>query len=241
MTTKTISLNMKFWHDGKNDSTRLRNVQFCWNELKNLWNYLIQHNIKGNINLYDFSETKFMDDATHIPYPTGTYRKAEKTNIILKQQSHCNFFMMIDSDAFFDTDDYNLVLDTILNLNTGDVITFDLAKLDNNINNYIINNKFNKNLADWSYAYSGNRINGPLNGYSGGLGGVYICDTNLLLSLGGFDEKYKGWGGEDGDMLGRIMYSSILHSIKPIRNFAPYHLPHFSDWGNELYSQRFLN
>jgi predicted glycosyltransferase involved in capsule biosynthesis len=236
----TISINMKFWHDGHNNSTRLRNVEFCWKELKNLWDYLTINNVYGNINLYDFSMDKIISDSIHISYPTGTYKKAEKTNIILKQQANCDFFMMIDSDAFFDISDYGLLLDIIKNLGSGDVVTFDLAKLNDNTQDYIVNNIFDKNLADWSYAYSGSRSNGPLfNGYSGGLGGVYICDTNLLVSLGGFDEKYTGWGGEDGDMLGRISYSSIPHKIIPTKNFAPYHLPHFSDWGNVLYSQRF--
>jgi predicted glycosyltransferase involved in capsule biosynthesis len=73
----------------------------------------------------------------------------------------------------------------------------------------------------------------------GGLGGVYICDTKLLIDLGGFNEKYTGWGGEDGDMLGRIWYSEIHHKFRPTNHFAPYHLPHYYDWGNPLYSQRF--
>jgi len=236
---QTISINMKFWHDGYANSTRLRNVKFCWKELKKLAAYLLDNNVTASVNLYDFSETQIIEDATHISYPVGTYKKAEKTNIILKQQAGSSFFMMIDSDAFFDSVDYDFVLDIIKNLKNGDIVTFDLAKLNDNVNDYIIDNIFYKNLADWSYAYAGNRDNGPLAGHNGGLGGVYICDTNILLSLGGFDEKYIGWGGEDGDMLSRIWYSDLPHNFKPTRHFAPYHLPHLSDWGNELYSQRF--
>lgn len=235
----TISLNMKFWHDGFEDSTRLRNVIFCWDKLKDLNQYLLKHNICSVVNLYDFSEYRFMSEAKHISYPVGTYKKSEKTNIILKDQSDYQFFMMVDSDAFFDEEDFEKCLNLISLLKAGDVITFDLAKLEDNINQYLINNKFYKNKANWSYAYSGDKHNGPLNGHMGGLGGVYICDTNLLLNLGGFDEKYIGWGGEDGDMLSRIMYSPIYSSITPIRSFAPYHLPHFADWGSSLYGRRF--
>ena len=126
-------------------------------------------------------------------------------------------------------------------MNKGDVCTFDLAKLEDNISDYIIDGNFIIDKANWSYAYSGARENGPLRHHTGGLGGVYLCDTELLLSLGGFDEKYEGWGGEDGDMMGRIYYTHITHSIKPTNNFAPFHLPHFSDWGNKHYSQRFNN
>lgn len=236
----TISINMKFWHDGREDSTRLRNVRFCWNKLQDLFQYLRYNQIEAAINLYDFSATQYISGSKHIPYPVGTYKKAEKTNIILKEQSNYKFFMMVDSDAFFDYLDYNNILRVIKDLNAGDIVTFDLAKLEDNTESYIIDNEFYKDRANWSYAYSGDRKNGPLNGYSGGLGGIYICDTTLLMDLGGFDEKFSGWGGEDGDMLNRIIYSGKQYRLIPTRHFAPFHLPHFSDWGNSLYSQRFL-
>lgn len=236
----SVSINMKFWDDGQVNSTRIRNVFFSWEELKKLTSFLRKKNIKANCTLYDFSPEKIVNDSIHIPYPLGAYKKAEKTNIILKQQIDYDFFMMVDCDAFFYKDDYDKFYELFCQLNNGDVITFDLAKLDDKIDDYIINNEFYIENANWSYAYSGNRSNGPLNGYLGGLGGVYICDTNLLINLGGFDEKYIGWGGEDGDMLGRIWVSKIPHTFRPTRNFAPFHLPHFSDWGNRLYSERFI-
>ena len=237
----SISLNMKFWDDGHPESTRIRNVNYSWGELKKLTNFLKENGIESVCNLYDFSVNQIVSDSTHISYPLGVYKKAEKTNIILKEQKNYDFFMMIDCDAFFHKDNYDMFLDIIKNLNKGDVITFDLAKLENDVDKYIIDNIFYPEKADWSYAYSGDKKNGPLNGYIGGLGGVYICDTNLLIDLGGFNEKYVGWGGEDGDMLDKIWYTSIPHSLKPVRHFSPYHLPHFSDWGNKLYNQRFEN
>lgn len=48
-------------------------------------------------------------------------------------------------------------------------------------------------------------------------------------------------GGEDGDMMGRIWKNGFSNKIKPIRNFAPFHLPHYSDWGNINYNKRFLD
>jgi predicted glycosyltransferase involved in capsule biosynthesis len=235
----SISLNMKFWDDGQPDSTRIRNVNFSWGELKKLTSYLKNNNIDADATLYDFSPEKIISDSIHIPYPLGVYKKAEKTNIILKDKGGYDFFMMIDCDAFFHEQDYEKLLDLIKNLDKGDVCTFDLAKLENNIPDYIVDGKFIIENADWSYAYSGSRENGPLRHHVGGLGGVYLSDTNLLLSLGGFDEKYVGWGAEDGDMMGRVYYSEIPHKIKPTNNFAPFHLPHFSDWGNENYTKRF--
>lgn len=235
----SISINMKFWDDGQPDSTRIRNVNFSWEELKKFTSFLTDNGVNAVCNLYDFSVDRMTKDSKHISYPLGVYKKAEKTNIILNDQQNYDFFMMVDCDAFFHKDDYDKFLDLFKTLNRGDVVTFDLAKLEDRVNEYIIDGEFHVDKADWSYAYSGNRQLGPLNGYLGGLGGVYICDTKLLTDLGGFDERYIGWGGEDGDMFSRIWESQIPHAFKPIRNFAPFHLPHFSDWGNKLYNKRF--
>lgn len=238
---KTISLNMKFWHDGQEDSTRTRNVIYCWNDLKKLNTFINNHSMNFNSScyLFDFSPEKIIEDAIHIPYPIGEYKKAEKTNIILKQYvNHLDYFMMFDSDTFFDFQDYDNLIKIIDNLEKNDIITFDAAKLDD-INNCFIDGVFDRTKANWSYAYSGSRENGPLNGYRGGLGGVYIIDTSILLNLGGFDEKYIGWGGEDGEMMNRIYNSGFLNNIKPQKNIAPFHMPHFCDYGNDKYYQRF--
>jgi len=235
----SISLNMKFWDDGQPDSTRIRNVSFSWKELKKLTSYLNNNGINAVSSLYDFSPEQIIPDSIHISYPLGVYKKSEKTNIILKDKKDYDFFMVIDCDAFFYEQDYEKLLELLKNLEKGDVCTFDLAKLNDNVSDYIVNDNFIIEKSDWSYAYSGPKENGPLRHHNGGLGGVYISDTNLLISLGGFDEKYVGWGAEDGDMMGRIYYSEISHKIKPTNNFAPFHLPHFSDWGNEKYYKRF--
>ena len=80
----SLSLNMKFWDDGQPDSTRIRNVKFSWNELKKLSSYLNANGITTEASLYDFSPEQIISDAIHISYPLGVYKKAEKTNIILK-------------------------------------------------------------------------------------------------------------------------------------------------------------
>jgi hypothetical protein len=40
-------------------------------------------------------------------------------------------------------------------------------------------------------------------------------------------------------MMGRIMYSNKEYKLIPIREFSPFHLSHFTDWGNEKYYKRF--
>jgi hypothetical protein len=188
---KSISLNMIFWDDGQPDSTRIRNVKFTWEKLKDLANYLRINGIDCKENLYDFSPEQIIKDSIHVPFPLGVFWKSEKLNIMLKEQKDYDFFSMIDCDAFFDKVDYESVLNIMKNLEYGDIITFDLAKLEGDVSGYIIDDNFIVDNANWSYAYSGARELGPLRGYLGGLGGVYICDTNLLLSVNGFDEKLK--------------------------------------------------
>ena len=47
----SISLNMKFWDDGQPDSTRIRNVNFSWEELKKLSTYLNDNGINAKASL----------------------------------------------------------------------------------------------------------------------------------------------------------------------------------------------
>lgn len=235
----SLSMNMKFWHDGQNDSTRLRNVEFCWPKLKDLAQLVrTQTNMEVKESLFDFSVDKQIDDAIHIPYPLGTYKVSEKTNLMLNYQKQYSMFLMMDSDAFFDTRDYDKFIETITNMSATDIITFDLAKLDK-VEHCINDNVFNRDLADWTYAYAGDKDNGPLCGRMGGLGGVYILNPTDALSIGGFNEQYVGWGGEDGDMLDRLLKNRNFSDLKPQRHFAPFHLPHFSDFANPLYANRF--
>jgi predicted glycosyltransferase involved in capsule biosynthesis len=164
------------------------------------------------------------------------YKKSEKLNKIILENNHYNYFMMIDGDCFFHKNDYDKLLYIINNLNTDDIITFDAAKLYEDIfDKYMINNTFIVENADWVYAYSGNKDKGPLYHTIGGLGGTYIIDTNILIKCGGYNENIKTWGHEDGEILQRIGEKGINVNYKPTRSFAPFHLPHFSDWGSEKY------
>ena len=80
----SVSINIRFWTDGKEKSSRNRNTEFCWAQLKELKKFLDSKNVNIDINLFDFSETKQIKDAIHIPYPKNDYKLAEKTNDIIK-------------------------------------------------------------------------------------------------------------------------------------------------------------
>jgi predicted glycosyltransferase involved in capsule biosynthesis len=75
----------------------------------------------------------------------------------------------------------------------------------------------------------------------GNLGGVYIVDINLLTDVGMFDERIKGWGNEDSELMSRI-YSMKKHNEFnhiAVRNIFPFHLPHYVDLENPKYKNRY--
>ena len=237
-----ILLTMKYWWDGKENSTRLRNVVFCWDKLKKLNDFLNKHDLDTTVKLYDFSPKKMIEDSIHIPYPLGEYKKAEKTNKIIKENNDFDYIMMFDSDAFFlDLDLVNIV-NIIKNLKPYEVYVFDLAKLNEMDTNKITEKNIDeKNIfnMDFSYAWVGSKTKKPLQGRLSGLGGVYLCDLNIIKEVGGFNEKYVGWGGEDGEIMEKIMQNKKSYKVTHVRDFAPFHLSHFRDLNNKNYSERF--
>lgn len=234
-------MTTKFWTDGVPNSHRLRNINYVAPKMRELCNFMVNNDINCICKIYDFSPEKIINDSEHRPYGLGEYKKAEKTNLILKENSDFDYMFMFDSDEFFDEKDFTKIVDIFKNIKQGDIYTFDAAKLDSVSTLDIIENGYSSDKEyEYSFAYSGDKKNGPLGlGHGGGLGGVFICDIKLILELGGFDEKYVGWGGEDGDMMSRIIYSGKKYQHNPVRNFAPFHLDHFSDWGNPKYNKRF--
>lgn len=238
---KKILLTMKFWTDGLENSTRIRNVSYTWNKLKELNSYLLNNGVQSIAKLHDFSPKKILSESTHYPFELGSYMKSAKTNVIINSNLDYDFMFMFDCDAFFIEKDFLYLLEIIKSLQEGDIVTFDLAKLEEADTLYIIKNDRVEESFNWSYAYSGDKKNGPLCcGYKGGLGGVYICDLHLLRNLGGFNEKYIGWGAEDSEMLDRVYSSKIKYRHISVNKIAPFHLSHVSDWSNEKYSKRFI-
>jgi hypothetical protein len=235
-------LVMKFWTDGKENSDRIRNLKYTLPRMFELSNYLKLNGVDNEAKIYDFSPTKIVPTAIHIPYPLSEYRKGEKTNLILRENKQFDYIFMFDCDTFFSEKDFHKVLEITKSLQKRKIVTFDLAKLEESTMDKIEKGvNFELHDEKWWFAYSGPKENGPLFHTGGGLGGVYICDMELLNENGGFNEEIVGWGSEDGDMLSRIFNSNKPFEILPQRLFAPFHLPHFTDWGNEKYSKRYLH
>lgn len=235
---------MPFWTDGTSSCTRTRNMKFLVPQMEKLCSFLQSNGIDCSSQVYDFSPTKIIENSIHIPYPPKVFEKSKKNNKIIKDldKENFDFIIFIDSDLFIDSQDYDSFLEVIKNLKTNELALFDAAKLSESDTKKIIENSITdfKSLK-YNYAYSGSKNKGPLKGSTGGLGGLYVTSVKLLLSVGGYDEKFKGWGGEDNDLLNRLLNQKTLSfkQLKPIRSFAPYHLSHFIDRNSNLYSTRF--
>lgn len=234
---------MKFWTDGQENSDRVRNVRHSWNMLKDLSLFLTENKVVNKSFIYDFSPEKIIEDSIHIPFPLGVYKKAEKTNIILDDIYNFTHLFMFDCDTFFDKKDYGKILNLLKNIHVKNVVTFDLGKLENQDTLDILNgSEFNNETMNFRFAYSGDKSFGPLShGTQGSLGGVYIAPIGILNEVGRFNEKFVGWGAEDGEVMDRIREKITPLDLISCRDFFPLHLSHFSDWSNPLYFKRFVD
>lgn len=221
MKNKTWDIVTLFWTDGKENSDRTRNALFTIEKNIELVKYLNKNNANVNYLIYDFSPYKIIKDSIHIPYPLSVYKRSEKINFVL-EQTQGDFFSIIDSDCFFDEIEYPLILDLYKNLKLNEVYNFDWKKLHEDSIDW--ENKIIKDKNKFDFAIGQNS--------AGGLGAFFIVPTLELKKIDGFDEKITTWGGEDGEVLDRLLKNLNRNCIF---NFSPYHLPHFTDWENKLY------
>lgn len=238
---------IKFWWDGENDSTRLRNVNFTWPAMKKLQQTASERGVDCEAFVYDFSPEKKLDDAIHIPYPLSVYKRAEKINKIIHDLKSKQFDVLVlsDCDLFLHEQDHVKFIESIKQRQPGEVIFHDAAQLDSDTSNKIVdaNGEFNPEEISYRFSYSGDKSNGPLKSVPGGFGGLYVCDLNTIIDGGGYDEGYVAWGGEDGNLLSRLIEKKILTwgQIKSTRDYFPYHLNHFRDHTNPLYYDKSQN
>ena len=221
-------LIMKFWSTEPSCPDRMRNVSFCYPKMLKLGKYLQDNGVACEVKIYDFSKNQLIKEAIHRPYPSGCYMKAEKTNVVLNENKNFDYLCMFDCDTFFVEADFPKYLNILKNVKKNEIYTFDLAKVETTTAlNYIDNPDYNLFNDYWWFAYAGPKATGPFgNGSMGALGGVYICDIELILQGGLFNPEITNWGGEDGDMLDRIWRLGVPFNCKSQKDFFPFHLPH---------------
>lgn len=221
----SLTINMLFWTDGIENSTRERNIKYsvkCLKELSDFFNTKINCNYK----IYDYSPVKIIEEAIHIPYPVGVYKRSEKINNVLKN-TDTDLFSVIDSDCFIKKEDYSALLEEIITNGKDSCYTFDVCDFGNSDTDKIIYENADPNSFTTSSRFPGR---------AGMLGAFFITNTENLKKHGGFNEKFKTWGGEDGEIYDKIWYDGSVKKVGLNCNKVKlYHLSHFSDRGNINY------
>lgn len=228
-----FSLNMIFWDTG--DPIRLENTKFCWNRAKHITEYFTNLGVESKAFLFDFSTNKVIDDAIHIPVNDPYYQRSRKINLALNyEHNNSEIFGLIDSDCYFHKSYYEeLKEDIIFSQKNNSFFTYQLIdiplekryefidfennseKFDNVEENLLTNN--------FTYRHSA--------GY-GTMGGFFICGTQKLKEVGGFNEKFLTWGAEDDEATSRLRQ---LQGWMTKVNKGPIHLGHNKDVNNSNY------
>lgn len=227
-----IDLCTIFWTDGIKDSTRERNAKFSVKEYFKLSEFL-NTKINCNYKIYDFSPYPILENALHRPFSLSEFRKSEKLNIIIKE-SKADLIAIADSDTFIDDNDYENLLNMIIKYETNCTYLFDLLNLSLEDTTKIISNKKDSSFSYKSRSFEGTQC----------LGGFFIANRECLEQAG-FNETFKVWGGEDGEIMLRLVkpYKNFKNELLNVRviqvkkgfEYFPvkvFHLDHFYDVDN---------
>lgn len=223
----TLQINMMFWTDGLQNSTRTRNASYSVKKLDELVHYINnESNIQCTFNVYDYSPDQILENSIHIPYPLSVYKRSEKINNIL-DLCNTDLFSIIDSDCFVDSLNYNNLIKNIEEHGVDSCFTFDVSDLEPQSSHKII----------YEGAAAGNfSTTSRFPGRAGMLGALFITNTNNLKIHGGFNTEFTTWGGEDGEIYGKIWSDNQIKKIQiKTDDVKLYHLHHFCDRENINY------
>jgi hypothetical protein len=211
-----ISFFSAFWSN--NNHERLRNVKFSSEKINELVDYLYEKGIDCNFTLFDFSEKKQISDSVHFPYDPNSYDRSKKMNMCIKylmDTENPELICQFDSDIFVDEKYYQKFFDLINNTTQDEFYIAQVHDISDMSLPFI---DFNTNKIDTSkLLYSVRNITG--------LGAVFLTKTSNIVDIGGFDERFEVWGGEDDDLADRLMRTN---KKRKSFTFSFYHLPHKS-------------
>ena len=232
-----INIIILYWDMGCD--IRKDNAIISWNELKKMVTSLKEKNININCHIFEFGENFIFDDSIKIPMVIDYFEKSKKINISLNHQvnENCDFIAYMDSDLFFSEDQYDNLINDINLLNSKKeniFLTYNLLDINEKDRELIIdlqNKKINYDkLNELKTNYSWRHGSG-----AGTLGGFFIVPISSLKMIGGFDEKFLTWGGEDDEAQQRIKNYS---SWRPKNFEGPYHLYHPKNENDKKYHIR---
>jgi hypothetical protein len=205
-----VNINILFWDNG--DEQRYKNTTLSWHLLKDFAEFAKQFNLVVIPNLFDFSEEKKIEDAIHITYPKGTFKKAEKINKVIEHfKDFDGFFSIMDSDIIIRPSDYQNLVDLIKSFKQNKYYVFNLDDLTCLSGVDFLGKKINFNALQYK-----KRVLDP------DLGALFFIHQTIINNFK-MDERFVVWGGEDNEVSYRLQNAGYKKVICP---FNVIHLPH---------------
>jgi len=202
-----MKINILYWDNG--DQQRLLNTNLSWHYLKNFAKYCNDNSCPLEPFLFDFSEVQVLPDAIHIPYPKGSYKRAEKINKVFEYHTNQeNFIGICDSDVIIRDEDYSALKYLIQNFKKEKFYVFKVDDLISHKGVDFENKKINFSELEFKER-----------NFEPDFGGLSIVNNRIFEKVGGFDTSIKEYGGEDNLMsytLQDFGYKKVLLPIKPI-------------------------
>jgi predicted glycosyltransferase involved in capsule biosynthesis len=225
-----INLNIiiPYWDMGC--EFRKQNTIICWNEIKKLSSYLKEKGLNVSHYLFEFGKTNNFEDSIKINMELDYFEKSKKINICLNHSinDNINYVAFIDSDCFFTPDQYDTIYNDITLLQENKYYTYNLIDInENQRNNIIKDNSIDYNiLKNENKNYSWRHSTGLAT-----LGGFFIAPINELKKIGGFNENFLTWGGEDDEAHTRLNGPCVWDP----KTYGPYHLFHPKNENDQKY------
>jgi len=206
-----IVINILYWDNG--EKQRLDNTNLSWYMLNKFCTYAQEKGLDIEPFLFDFSEDKVLNEGIHISYPKGAYKRSEKINKVIKYHSDKEvIFSVMDSDLILKESEYDAYVYLLKTLKLNNFYTFYLDDLTSIQGVDFINNNL-----DYNEIQTQQRQMNP------DLGALFFIDIKILKDVGGFDERFIVWGGEDNRLAQELVKKGIKKIVLPLK---PLHLPH---------------
>lgn len=204
-----IKINILFWNNDK-DKQRLDNTNLSWFYLKKFTDAANEAGLEIEPFLFDFSEDKVLDDAIHISYPKGVYKRSEKINKVIEYHKSDEeyIFSVMDSDLIIKPKDYNDLIYLLKSIKDNKFYVFHLDDLIN-----LIGVDFENKIIYFEKIQVQQRPMNP------DLGALFFIKNSMIQEVGGFDESFTVYGGEDNKISNDLQnkgYKKVIWPIKPI-------------------------
>lgn len=180
---------------------RKQNFKFTTYQIKKLISFLEKNKIECSLHLYCFGKENLLKDSIHVNLEALNYHRSFKINYaikdIIRKEIKPDLFCCFDSDIFILEQDYEKFLSYINNTNFK--------------NKYLTAKWYDSSHREdfdfFKYNYVNNIRVETIR--ASDASGFFVVNFEILKSIGGYDERFTVWGGEDNDLCIRLNKKNI--------------------------------